>query len=411
MKILMITPYVTILGKPEFEKNKTGFGYMVMDIARAVRKFESVEVLATDSRGEAFEQDGVLFLKRSLSLYFSRLLHCLSPGSILRLRRKYPMQKRTFLRLIYYWLMTGYLHSLLKKGEYDIVHIHGCGFATEQWMSVCKLCGQKFVVTLHGLNSFSDSVSLEPAGKQYERDFLERVVKGEFSITVISSGMKRLIEKTYNNSKESKNISVVCNSFDFNSHITNAGSIKFKYNIPQEGRVLLSVGNITKNKNQIQLVRAFGLLPDLMQQNTYVLFCGRLDSSCGVEKELEKQKYASHLIMCGGVPKTELPSYYVDADCVILLSYAEGFGLSLIEGMHFGKPCVTFEDLASFKDIYDPSCVIGIHGREDKDVMGAIENCLTMVWNNEEIVKKSKRFEAGTMAKNYMSVYSNIKES
>ena len=36
MKVLMIAPYVTINSRPEFSRNKTGFGYMVMDIAKAV---------------------------------------------------------------------------------------------------------------------------------------------------------------------------------------------------------------------------------------------------------------------------------------------------------------------------------------------------------------------------------------
>ena len=213
----MITPYATLKGHSEFMRNQTGFGYMVMDIARAVAKTEEVSLLTTDSRGDAFTEDGVHFLKRSIGLFLRSVFHCLSLSSVLKLRRQYPeMQKGTQLRVLYYWLMTGYLRRLLKKGKYDIVHIHGCSFSTELWMQVCQRCGQKFVVTLHGLNSFSDTVKLEPAGKQYERDFLRRVTTGEFPITVISTGMKKLIEKTYD-VKDCKYITVVCNSFNFSA--------------------------------------------------------------------------------------------------------------------------------------------------------------------------------------------------
>lgn len=214
MKILMITPYVTINTRPEFSRNKTGFGYMVMDIAKAVGKLEQVDVLATDTRGQTFEYEGVRFLKRSMVRYISSMFSCLPLSALIKLRKEFKMAKASFIRLVYYWLMTGYLKHIIKKGKYDIVHIHGCSFSTELWMQVCKRCGQKFVVTLHGLNSFSDTVRLEPAGKQYERDFLKRVTDGEIPITVISTGMKKLIEKTYN-TPNCKNITVVCNSFSF----------------------------------------------------------------------------------------------------------------------------------------------------------------------------------------------------
>ncbi len=214
MRVLMITPYVTITSRPEFSRNKTGFGYMVMDIARAVGRLEQVYVLATETRGEEFEHDGVRFLRRSFRAYMYSMWRGLSPMKVLQLWRKYRMRRSTLLRLCYYWLMTGYLYQLLRREDYDIVHIHGCGFATELWLQVCRRVGQKFVVTLHGLNSFSDTVGLEPAGKKYERDFLQKVVDGEIPITVISSGIKRMIERTYGR-KDCQNIMVVCNSFSF----------------------------------------------------------------------------------------------------------------------------------------------------------------------------------------------------
>ncbi len=210
----MIAPYVTINTRPEFVKNKTGFGYMVYDIAKSVGAKVSVEVLCTDSRGADFTIEGVTYLKRSFPLFIINLFRCVSIRILLQLLLKYRMSWGAFIRLVYYWMMSGYLVRLLDIGNYDIVHIHGCIFPTELWMQVCKKCHQKYVVTLHGLNSFSDSVKLEPAGKQYERDFLKRVTDGEFPITVISTGMKRLIENTYG-VKDCGNITVVCNSFSF----------------------------------------------------------------------------------------------------------------------------------------------------------------------------------------------------
>lgn len=415
MNVLMITPYVTIAGRKEFERNKTGFGYMVMDIAKAEGKLEQVDVLATDSRGKAFEHEGVHFQSRSILKYICAMLSCLSLSVIIKLRNEYKMSKASFVRLIYCWLMTGYLKRVIQKGKYDIVHIHGCGFSTEIWMQVCRRCEQIFVVTLHGLNSFSDTVKLEPAGKQYERDFLKRVTDGEIPITVISTGMKKIIEKTYS-TLDCKNITVVCNSFSFDevrNIFDGVKSIREKYNIPQEAKVLLYVGNISKNKNQAQMVRAFGSLPEDLRGQTYVLFCGEYqikDGDIDIEKAISNTPNTEHLVLCGGVNKEKMPDYYREANGVVLLSYAEGFGLSLIEGMHFGLPCVMPKDLDAFEDIYDDCSVVTLKSRSDNDVAEAVTELVTRLWDKDAIKEYSKRFESETMARKYNNVYQTIIE-
>lgn len=410
MKVLMLTSYVTLKGHPEFMRNQTGFGYMVYDIAKAVAETEGVDLLATDSRGEAFKSDNVLFLKRSWWLILTQIFQCLPISFVCNLAKGYPgVQRGTKMRVLYYWLMTGYVRSILKKGEYDVVHIHGCSFSTELWMEVCKRCSQKFVVTLHGLNSFSETVKLEPAGKQYERDFLRRVVDGEFPITVISTGMKRLIQKAFN-AGDCKNITVVCNSFNIPTDSTNL-LVRNKYGIPDDAKIFLYVGNISHNKNQEQMVRAFELLPEELKERTWVLFCGKDHTEDGVLKDLISQSdHRRHLILCGGVEKTVMPAYYMAANGTALLSVAEGFGLSLIEGMHFGLPCMMFKDMHAFEDIYDDAAAVVIDSRDDEDVAKGLELLLVNNWDKEKIEDYSRKFESDAMAQKYIEVYHKIGE-
>lgn len=407
MKILMISPYVTLLERPEFRRNETGFGYMVYDIAKAVGKIEKVDVLCTDSLGDRFEDDEVTFLKRSFVSYLSNIRYCLPICYVNSFLKCYSMQKATFLRVLFYWFTTGFLSSLIKNNKYDIVHIHGCGFATELWMQVCKDNNQKYVVTLHGLNSFSDTVKLEAAGKKYERDFLQRVVNGEIPITVISTGMKRLIEKTYN-VENCINICVVCNSFAFNYENVRKQDIRSIYGIPQDAFIILYVGNISENKNQKQMIKAFSLLPERLQKATYILFCGRPNESCKLEQMIAKQAYRDHLILCGNVDKKNMPDYYLQANGVALLSYTEGFGLSLIEGMHFGVTGMMFDDMDAFEDIYDPCAMVAIGDRENTTVARGLEKLLEYSWDSEVIKTYACKFESGAMAKNYIGVYNEI---
>lgn len=214
MKILQIAPYMTCNEVPLLSQCKAGFGYMVYDIARSLTEKCEVEALLNNYRYKEFESGGVRFRAASWGLFLKNIFKCCRPSLVISLWRKYHIQMRTLMRLFYVWLISGYYYDVIRKGKYDMVHIHGCGFYDELWMDICRRLDQKFVITLHGLNSFSDSVNLSPAGKRYERDFLKRVAEGEFPVTVISTGIKRTIEDNYG-VKDCPNIFVVCNSFSF----------------------------------------------------------------------------------------------------------------------------------------------------------------------------------------------------
>lgn len=152
----------------------------------------------------------------------------------------------------------------------------------------------------------------------------------------------------------------------------------------------------------------FGLLPDALQNNTWVLFCGRPSYDGSFELYVREKSYSEHLILCGVINKTDMPEYYHEADGVVLLSYAEGFGLSLVEGMHFGVPCAMFRDMDAFEDIYDEKSVVAIEDRSIKTVVDGLILLLTREWNTERIKANSNRFNSHEMAKNYISVYQGI---
>ena len=410
MKVLMITNYVTLEGTAhrEFNRIKTGFGYMVYDIVRAVGKREDVDVLAIWSRGEAFNIEGVHFLKRSFVLFFRFFYRSVGIRLLVQILGKYTETRGARIRLLYSWLLTGYLDKVLEDGHYDIVHIHGCSPATELWMDVCRRRGVRFVVTLHGLNSFSEAVHLDAGYKQYERDFLRRVVAGEIHVTVISTGIKRIIERSYG-AQEGQSVSVVGNSFSFNESRMKSNdqvNIRAKYGIGDNSKLIVCVGNISPRKNQGQLVSAFNHLPMDLAVNTYILFLGGItNGDYTIEKIAERSHWREHFITCGQIPKERVSSYYEQCNGVALMSLSEGFGLSLIEGFHFGKPCMSFSDIDAFSDIYSQEVMIGVYEHGDEAVAEGMVKLLTTDWQEERIKEYSKRFESDEMAKHYIEVY------
>ena len=392
---------------PLLSQCMAGFGYMVYDIAASIAKRQTIEALLYNYRYDGFRSDRIEFVGSSWRLFLKNVTKCCSPLLPLKLYGKYRMMLRSFIRICYGWLISGYYREVIEKGNYEVVHIHGCGLMNEYFIDICKKLNVPFIVTLHGLNSFSDSVKLEPAGKKYEKDFLRESLEKKYNITVIASGIKKTILDYYN-IKEATNIRVINNSFKFGRNEQGI-DIRDKYSIPTNGKILLYVGNISTNKNQEQMVRAYNLLPQEVKRLTYVLFLGRNnESSYSLESIINKSRNNKHLVLCGNIDKNEIASYYEQADGVALLSITEGFGLSLIEGMHFGVPCMTFKDLDAFNDIYSETSVIAIPDRNDQTVADKIQQLIFGNWDKNAIREYSKRFEATAMADNYINVYKAI---
>ncbi len=407
MKILTVSSYITSNALPCYQRNKTGYGYMVHDISKALwENGNQVDALTFNYRHKGIIIDNVKYLGYTWLNILMDIFFCVPFSDYFALIKKYPMSVSSKIRLLYCWGLTGHYRRLIKQKGYDIIHFHGISYATDLWVNLCNSMNQPYVITIHALTSFSATVKLEPAGKQYERDFFKRVIEEVIPITVVGSGMKQQIEQTCN-VKECDNIKVVINSISFpKDSIENALDVKKSYNIPAEGKIILYVGNICERKNQRQIINAFDYLPNIVANNTYVLFLGSnkvIDYN--INTFINNSKYKSHFIYCGVVEKDMLASYYRQADAVALLSVSEAFGLSLAEGMHFGLPSLAFYDIDAIKDIYHPDTMICVKDHSDKCVAEGMVELLSKKWNKETIKSISKKFDSEVMANEYMKTY------
>lgn len=408
MRILTITSHISSNALPCFQRNKTGFGYMVQDIVSSLAaEGNEVDVLASWYRYHPLWLGGAHYLGCSFWRIFCNVVYLIPFSSFFSLIHKYPVSFGATIRLFYCWLLTGYYRKVLKKGNYDLVHIHGCGLNEEMWVQLCKRIGQKCVVTLHGLNSFNDTVTIENSVKRYERDFLHRVVQGEVHITVIASGIKKRI-LAVENLNSSKYIDVVCNSFHFIEGESNGANIRERYQIPFSMKIVLYVGNISCNKNQRQMVESFSYLRADLRENTFILFIGNPSDEFDLESQIKSSPYSSHMRFIGGVDKAFIPVFYKEAVATALLSYSEGFGLSIAEGMHFGLPGMMFTDMDAYDDLYNPCALVGIEKRSNEDVAKALETLLTNVWDKESIKSFSTKFHPKGMAQGYLRVFRSV---
>ena len=405
MKILEVTTHVTIDDDSRFTRNRTGFGYMVYDIAKYIAKKEQVDLFCTTIMTEGVSRDKLRILRWNWYL----LLSSFRFGNIisgLKFINKYPVPG-LFLRfrILFFYLLNGYLSKIIN--DYDVIHIHGCTPLTEVVLDVCRKIGKKCLVTLHGLNSIGDSVNLSGSLKQYERDFLKKAVVEKIPLSFISSG-------------DCKNASTIgeCDVIPQNWYVISNGcnivrsannqSIRSKYNIDDSDFLYVYVGNISKNKNQIAVAKAYSMLPIEEQKRIKVIFVGNEADQGELSHFINSKKLNSKLLLAGFVPKEEVHNYYYSSNATILVSIQEGFGLSIIEGFVYGKPNVTYTDLSSVPDVYNDKVMLTILDRSPKSLAKALIDASHIEWNIDFISQYSKQFSLDAMADKYLNVIKNL---
>lgn len=402
MKILHITPYITNNQHTAFLRNQTGFGYMVHDIAEYVGKVENVDLFAVMCLTPPMEMNSFSVVGRSWWKVVSNLsIMAIVDGISFLKKYKLPVSER--LRAFYIFLAMGQISRIVKN--YDLVHIHGCSALSDAAIKVCKRKNVPFLVTLHGLNSFSEDIKLHPSLKQYERDFLKEAAINHYPVSFISTGNKRMAADSTEVNVDS--FHVVCNGCDVTRKPV-YDDIRKTYNLKQDDYIFAFVGNISQNKNQNQVVRAWSLLPEEDRQHCKVLFVGRYKEDDEVVKFIQEKKTQDSLILCGMQPKEMVASFYQVADATILTSITEGFGLSIIEGFVYGKPNVTFADLPATQDLYDECAMVLSENRSDEALSDAMHKVMRSTFDKEKIIAHAQQFSFEKMAKKYHNLYKQI---
>jgi glycosyltransferase involved in cell wall biosynthesis len=118
------------------------------------------------------------------------------------------------------------------------------------------------------------------------------------------------------------------------------GGSRAALRLPEEGRIVLSVGSSALQKNVAAISETMNILgPD------YHLI--RIGDSQRLAKTLRYPRSATLLHKVGG---DELPFFYNAADVLLFPSYDEGFGFPIIESINSGTPVVA-SDIPVFREI------------------------------------------------------------
>lgn len=433
MKVMIIAPYIYDDNIIEFTKNKTGFGIMVQNIVSSVAELENV-VLLTRVITKGKNEKNFKILSHTWGQFFS---NAKLKDWLIGIKAFFAngVTVKDKARHVFYEVDGGYVRKQIQKEKPDIVHIHGIGTITESYIRICEEMKVRYTVTLHGLIGLNDSVSAPAYEKQIERDFLIKAEKKNIPISVISSGMKARIEEKYLG-KKANNITVITNGTKKSDEndtkfIREEGTLtqeKFQeyysdclkqndlypklsdtyaylqYSKKNGKKILFFVGNITKNKNQMQAVEI--LKNTKVFENILLVLWGREVDNGEVRKKIAEYQLHKNVILGGFNDRMDI--FWKFCDVNLFLSLNDGFGLPIVEGYMHGVPCVTFEDLDATQDLYYPEAMLKVKDRSNESVTDTLKIALDKNWKYEEIIEIGNMFSIDIMSEKYVNWYKEV---
>lgn len=433
MKVMIIAPYIYDDNIIEFTKNKTGFGIMVQNIVSSVAELENV-VLLTRVITKGKNEKNFKILSHTWGQFFS---NAKLKDWLIGIKAFFAngVTVKDKARHVFYEVDGGYVRKQIQKEKPDIVHIHGIGTITESYIRICEEMKVRYTVTLHGLIGLNDSVSAPAYEKQIERDFLIKAEKNNIPISVISSGMKARIEEKYLG-KKANNITVITNGTKKSDEndtkfIREEGTLtqeKFQeyysdclkqndlypklsdtyaylqYSKKNGKKILFFVGNITKNKNQMQAVEI--LKNTKVFENILLVLWGREVDNGEVRKKIAEYQLHKNVILGGFNDRMDI--FWKFCDVNLFLSLNDGFGLPIAEGYMHGVPCVTFEDLDATQDLYYPEAMLKVKDRSNESVTDTLKIALDKNWKYEEIIEIGNMFSIDIMSEKYVNWYKEV---
>lgn len=433
MKVMIIAPYIYDDNIIEFTKNKTGFGIMVQNIVSSVAELENV-ILLTRVITKGKNEKNFKILSHTWGQFFS---NAKLKDWLIGIKAFFAngVTVKDKARHVFYEVDGGYVRKQIQKEKPDIVHIHGIGTITESYIRICEEMKVRYTVTLHGLIGLNDSVSAPAYEKQIERDFLIKAEKNNIPISVISSGMKARIEEKYLG-KKANNITVITNGTKKSDEndtkfIREEGTLtqeKFQeyysdclkqndlypklsdtyaylqYSKKNGKKILFFVGNITKNKNQMQAVEI--LKNTKVFENILLVLWGREVDNGEVRKKIAEYQLHKNVILGGFNDRMDI--FWKFCDVNLFLSLNDGFGLPIVEGYMHGVPCVTFEDLDATQDLYYPEAMLKVKDRSNESVIDTLKIALDKNWKYEEIIEIGNMFSIDIMSEKYVNWYKEV---
>ena len=235
----------------------------------------------------------------------------------------------------------------LKNGNYDIFHIHAGGRIAQYSAKLGKKINKPCIMSLHGGSCIIPKQEMELMLKPLKNKFsyggiIDRIFRTRFipeskvdMLLALSKAETQALLQRFPQTK----VLTFPNGI-LHRELPGIGNFREKYNIPADKKIILCISRIDYQKNQKILLEIIKRSSD-----THLLLIGPITAQWYLEeiqKEAENLKINERLTVIPGLPpdSIELLQAMKSAECFILPSRHEPFGIVALEAMDAGIPLI-----------------------------------------------------------------------
>ena len=230
------------------------------------------------------------------------------------------------------------LKKIIDEGNFDIIHCHtpvGAMIARLAALSARKK-GTKVIYTAHGFHFFKGAPLLNWL-LFYPAEWLLAPVT-DVLITINKEDHARAMKQLH-----AKRIEYVpgvgIKTERFRELTIDRDAKRQSLGYGEKAFLLLTVAEMTANKNHITILKALSLLKDKEEfSNMHYLICGRGEMWASLEANASELGIADHVNFLGY--RTDAPELYQVSDLFLFVTLREGLSVALMEAMSSGMPII-----------------------------------------------------------------------
>lgn len=226
------------------------------------------------------------------------------------------------------------LKALLRQEQYDILYCHTPvgGVLSRLTGNRYRKRGLRLIYVSHGFHFFRGA----PKKNWLLYYPIERLLARRTDALVTINREDYELAKRRLPAKEIYHVDGIGADFSRLAPPADRATLRERLGLSEDSFLLLSVGELNKNKNQIVILRALSLVKD---PHILLFLAGRGPMEDTLRREAEALGIAEQVRFLGYT--RDLAPYLYGADAFALMSYREGLGLAAIEAMYCGLPLLT----------------------------------------------------------------------
>ncbi|MGH9878714.1 MAG: glycosyltransferase family 4 protein, partial [Nitrososphaerales archaeon] len=236
------------------------------------------------------------------------------------------------------------LPAFQKKYNLDLLH-------TQYISPIPSFC--KTVITLHDILFESHPQYFSPLFNLRSKLLMRTSAARVAHIFTVSEYSKKEISSRYK--INSDDITVLHNGVDRGRFYPGIDGLQFVVDkgLRPKGYIL-TVGRLEPRKNHVSLINAYAQLDTELP---LVIIGQRHFGYQQIEVRIRELGLSGRVILLENIPDADLPSFYRHAKIFVYPTWAEGFGMPIIEAMASGVPVIT-SNTTSLPEVAGDACVL-----------------------------------------------------